>query len=321
MTQREEDPARVWLEVISIDERSKRALEMAADADQRAELEKFRRRLEESVSSLTEELGDDKVAPLYSWLDLVRQRRRLVANIGEARSAVGQARAFRASEGKLPKGEEQSVAQLAQAQGELLQWQTATPPEPPPEVVAAWEAQGGDALVERMPREAMGVGRRGDEARRVLARVKGRIPGEHPWRGSRTELIAIPVAGAMTLLFALFAVLNGSAGAGGLAGLAGLSFGVFAALLAYSFFARHEERAEVAAAIDWVWHARMYRERTKHAELEAGWLRALVDAQRALKTFDAKEATGGQLREFETQRPDLAEIVHEVARDTEPLSS
>jgi hypothetical protein len=318
MTQREEDPARVWLEVISIDERSKRALEDASDSNQRAELEKFRQRLEESVASLTEELGDEKVAPLYSWLDLVRQRRRLVAKIAEARAAVGQARAFRPSERlmKLPKSEEQSAAQLAQAQGELLQWQTANPPEPPPEVVAAWDAQGGDALIERMPREAMVVGRRGDVARQLLARAGGRAPGRHPWRGSRKELVAIPLAAGVTLLLALFAVVNGS---GELGALAGLAFTVLAALLGYGFLIRRQERVELTAAIDWVWHSRMYRERTNYAELEAGWLRALVDAQRALKTFDAKAASGGQLHEFEVERPDLAEIVHEVARDTEPL--
>lgn len=320
MTQREEDPSRVWLEVISIDERLKRAMtEHADNAENVAELEKFRARLDESMASLAEELGDEKVAPLYSWLDLVRQRRRLGAKIEEARAAVKQARALRPSTAvRSPKTEEQVVEQLTHAQGELAQWKGAMPPAPPPEVVAVWEAQGGDAQIERMDRDPMAVGRRGDEARRVLEQAKGRAPGKHPWHGSRGELIAIPVAAGATLLIALFGLAEDS---GLAAAIAGLAFGGLGALVAYSFFARQQEKAELVAAIDWVWHARMYEERTSYAELEAGWLRALLDAHRALKSFEAKAATGGQLRDFESERPDLAEIVHEVVRDTEPLTS
>jgi hypothetical protein len=118
----------------------------------------------------------------------------------------------------------------------------------------------------------------------------------------------------------LLGVLALVAGSGVLGALAGLSLGGLAALLAFSFFARQQERAELAAAVDWVWQGRMYAERTQYAELEAGWLRALLDAQRALRSFEAGAATGGQLRDFETERPDLSEIVEEVARDTEPLA-
>src|SRR5438876_4184818 len=63
MTQREEDPARVWLEVISIDERSKRALAVEQTPAHVEELTKFRQRLETSIASLTEDLGDENVAP------------------------------------------------------------------------------------------------------------------------------------------------------------------------------------------------------------------------------------------------------------------
>jgi hypothetical protein len=316
MTQREEDPARVWLEVISIDERLKRAFLDHKDVPEHlTELGKLRTRLDESMASLAEDLGDEKVAPLYAWLDLVRQKRRLTAKVEEARAAVTQARALRPPDGSKPPTSEEEVAeQLAHAQGELAQWKGATPPAPPPEIVAAWEAQGGEALLERMSRDAMAVGRRGDEARRVLEPAKGRTPGQHPWKGSRAELVSIPVAGGATLLLTLFAIASGSIGLGALAGLA---FGGLAALLAYSFFARQQERAELAAAIDWVWHSRMYEERTRYAELEAGWLRALLDAQRASRSFDLGPATGAQLRDFESERPDLSEIVLEVVRDTE----
>jgi hypothetical protein len=319
MTQREEDPSRVWLEVISIDERSKRALEGASDPGQTAELRRFRGKLEETIASLTAELGDERVAPLYSWLDLVRQRRRLAAKIDEARAAVVQARALRSTRGpRPPRTEEEATEQLAQAQGEVAQWKAAIPPAPRPEVIAVWDAEGGDALLARMSRDAMAVGRRGDEARRILEKAKGRSPGKHPWHGSKIELISIPLAGGVSLLLGLFAAVRGSMALGGVAGGA---FAALAGLLVHSFFARRQERAELVAAIDWVWHARMYEERTGFAELEAGWLRALVDSERALKSFDARPGSGGQLRDFETERPDLAAIVHEVARDTEPLTS
>jgi hypothetical protein len=315
MTQREEDPARVWLEVISIDERLKLALKATTDVVDLGELQKFRAKLDESMASLSEELGDEKVAPLYSWLDLVKQRRRLVAKVDRARAAVKQARALRSPDGtRTPKTEEQIAEQLAHAQGELAQWKAATLPEPPPEVVAVWEAHGGDALAERMPRDAMAVGRRGDAARRLLESAKGRAPGKHPWRGSKGERGSIAAAAGVTLVLGLLAVAKTS---GALGGIAGLALGVLVALLAFSFFAREQEKAETAAAIDWVWHAKMYAERTGLAELEAGWLRALGDAQKALRSFDSKPATGGQLRDFEAERPDLSPIVEEVARDTD----
>jgi hypothetical protein len=95
------------------------------------------------------------------------------------------------------------------------------------------------------------------------------------------------------------------------------SFVAFNGLLACGVIARRHEREEIDAALDWVWHARMYEERTNLAELEAGWLRALVDAHRARKAFDSKPGTGGQLREFERWRPDLVDIIKAVARDTE----
>jgi hypothetical protein len=319
MIQREEDPARVWLEVISIDERSKYALGRADDPKQINELRAFRGKLEESVASLTEELGDEKLAPLYSWLDLVRQRRRIGARIDEARAAVAQARALRSSEAaRTPKSEEGAAEQLARAQGELAQWQQATPPAPPPAVVDAWNAQGGEALVPSMPRDPMAVGRRGDAARRVLARRGGGTPGRHPWHGSKAERIGIPAAAVGALVFALRMFAGGG---GGMAALTAVCLTALGALVARSVLVRRLERAELAAAVDWVWHARMYGERTRFAELEAGWLRALVDAHRALQSFDARPGTGGQLRDFERERPDLAPIVHEVVRDTEPPPS
>jgi hypothetical protein len=319
MTQREEDPARVWLEIISIDERLKLALKDTTNAVDVAELQKFRAKLDESMASLTEELGDEKVAPLYSWLDLVRQRRLLGAKVEQARAAVKQARALRTPEAtKMPETDEEIAEQLAHAQGELAQWKVAVLPPPPPEVLAVWEAEGGDALAGRMPRDAMAVGRRGDAARRLLESAKGRTPGKHPWRGSKGERISIPTAATATLVLGLLAVTTSS---GALGGIAGLAFGGLASLLAFSFFARQQEKAETAASIDWAWHAKMYAERTGLAELEAGWLRALVDAQKALRSFDAKPATGGQLRDFEAERPDLAPIVHEVARDTDDSGS
>jgi hypothetical protein len=320
MTQREEDPARVWLEIISIDERSKRALALSHDPDELSELRKFRERLESSIAELTSDLGDENVAPLYSWLDLARQRLALLGSVERARAAVLQARAQRTPDGSsAPATDKDAAEQLGRAQGQVDQWRTATPPAPPPAVLAIWTAKGGDALAAQMNHDAMAVGKRGDEARRVLARAAGREPGKHPWARSRLELILIPVVGVAALLFAVFAASlskDSEGAARALAALATSSAVALAALLACSVIARRRERAEVDAALDWVWHARMYDERRRLAELEAGWLRALVDAHRALDRFDSKAGTGGQLREFETWRPDLVAVMQEVARDT-----
>ena len=314
MTQREEDPARVWLEVISIDERSKRALRAATDPEQYAVLRDFRTKLEESIASLTEELGDENVAPLYSWLDLVRQKRLLGTKIEQARGAVRQARALRAPDGtRTPRSEEAAGEQLLHARNVLEEWKNATPPPPPPEVLAVWEAEGGDALEERMSRNPSAVGKRGDQARRTLASLQGRTPGQHPWPRSKVERIAIPLAGGTTLCLALVSLASESSDLGG---VAAVTFVVLVALLAFSFFARQKQNTEIASALEWVWHAKMYAKRARVAELEAGWLRALVDAYKALKAFDTR-AAGDQLREFEAERPDLSSIVHEVAQETE----
>ncbi|HEY2516781.1 MAG TPA: hypothetical protein VGI39_38185 [Polyangiaceae bacterium] len=316
MTQRDEDPARVWLEVISIDERSKRALAIDSDPAHKDQLARFRERLESSIASLTEELGDDNVAPLYSWLDLVRERRKMTVRIEEAKKAVVQARAMRLPDGgKPPSSEAKAVEQQARAQWELEQWKNASPPAPTPAVAAIWQEEGGDALRARLSHDPIAVARRGDEARAYLHRVApGHDPGKHPWRGSRGERISIPVAGAAALLGGLFAALLGVSALWGVAALAAMVLG---GLVMQSLLVRRQEKAERRAALDWAWHAVLYTERIEIAELEAGWLRELVEAHRALKTFDAKAGTGGQLRDFEQSRPDLAEIVHEVARDTE----
>jgi hypothetical protein len=162
----------------------------------------------------------------------------------------------------------------------------------------------------------MAAGKRGDAGRPLLADAlaAGRPPGQHPWPRSRGELIAVPVAASGALLAALFAVARGAAGLG-LA--AALFAAAAAALVAFGVAARGREKAERRAAVDWVVHFDVYLARAEIAELEVGWLRALADAHKALRAFDAKAGTGGQLREFEAWRPDLAEMVHEVARDTD----
>jgi hypothetical protein len=317
LTQREEDPARVWLEVISIDERSKRALAGASAPDQVTELQKFRDRLETSIKSLTDDLGDENVAPLYSWLDLVRQRRRLCARIDEARIAVTQARAARASSvSGAPATEDEATEQVARAQAELEQWQKATPPAPPPDVRALWDEQGGEGLAGSMPRDPIAAARQGDEARATLANAAGRAPGVHPWVKSRAELIAVPSVGAVTVIAMLFAFTGAEwARPTAVVGTVALGF-----LVGWGVYTRTMEKTERIAAIDWVWHHAMYDQRARLADLELGWLRTLLEAERALRLFDQKAAAGGQLRDFENWRPDLADMVHEVARDTEEPS-
>lgn len=80
--QREEDPERAWLELVSVRERVADVAEGAReDPLLAADVDRFRQRLDEQIGKLTREVGDEVVAPLYSWL--------------ESRAAAGAARARR----------------------------------------------------------------------------------------------------------------------------------------------------------------------------------------------------------------------------------
>src|SRR5579883_405702 len=93
---REEDPERAWLEAVSVREKIDALAQGAAnDALLKADVERFRFKLEEQLRKLTRDVGDEVIAPLYSWVDLVRQRARLDGEVETARSRVAEARASR----------------------------------------------------------------------------------------------------------------------------------------------------------------------------------------------------------------------------------
>ena len=78
--QREEDPERAWLELVSVRERLQPVAYTAReDPLLSSDVERFRGKLEEQIAKLTRDVGDEVIAPLYSWVDLVRQRARLEA--------------------------------------------------------------------------------------------------------------------------------------------------------------------------------------------------------------------------------------------------
>src|ERR1019366_7027272 len=85
VAQREEDPERAWLELVSVRERLHDVAEGAkGDPLLLADVERFGNRLEEQIDKLTSDVGDEVVAPLYSWVDLLRQRARLGGAGGRA---------------------------------------------------------------------------------------------------------------------------------------------------------------------------------------------------------------------------------------------
>ncbi len=94
--QREEDPERAWLEAVSVRDRLETlAPDASEDAILQADVDRFRGKLEQQLKKLTRDVGDEVVAPLYSWVDLLRQRDRLELEVDTARTRVLEARASR----------------------------------------------------------------------------------------------------------------------------------------------------------------------------------------------------------------------------------
>ena len=58
-------------------------------------------------------------------------------------------------------------------------------------------------------------------------------------------------------------------------------------------------------------------QRTQALESEVGWVRALLDAFRARRTFDESKAEGAQIEDLKAWRPDLRDFVVEVAKQHE----
>jgi hypothetical protein len=65
-----------------------------------------------------------------------------------------------------------------------------------------------------------------------------------------------------------------------------------------------------------VWFHTLFPEQVASLELEVGWLRALAAALRARRAFDDHKGEGGQLAELARWRPDLTEVVVDVAKSS-----
>jgi hypothetical protein len=315
--QREEDPERAWLELVSVRER----VGEVADASREdpllaADVDRFRQRLDEQIAKLTREVGDEVIAPLYSWLDLLRQRVRLERDVESARTRVAEARASRgAVTVPSPSSEAEVSVALATGEKDLAWWKAEAPPLPSPESMSVWQELGGDALRGMLPADPHAVRAGGLAARSVLDRIGRRMPGAVSYVGSKAELVLLPVAGASALLISMFALALTSVRSA-LGVLSAAAWVAFAAVLALSVYARQRADRERRAALDAVWHHVLFTEQAVAVELEVGWLRALHAALKACRTFDEHKGEGGQLEELGKWRPDLEPVVQDVAKTT-----
>jgi hypothetical protein len=315
--QSEEDPERAWLELVSLRERLGSVTARAkGDPLLLADVERFRSRLDEQIRKLTHDVGDDVIAPLYSWLDLCRQRGRLDSDVESARAHVVQARASRgASSGTELASDEETDLALVVAEKELAWWSAETPAPPPQHALAVWLESGGDALRPTLPVDPYQVSAQGRKARALVDAVQGRALGAVPYVGSKLELIVVPSIGAFALLASMFTLASADARSV-LGALAVLGWTGFAATLGFSAFVRQRACTERRAAIAVVWHHVLFFEQVSSLELEVGWLRALAAAMRARGAFDAHKGEGGQLAELARWRPDLEPVVTELAKSS-----
>jgi hypothetical protein len=315
--QREEDPERAWLEAVSVRERLEALVESTNDdAILLADVDRFRGKLEHALKKLTRDVGDEVVAPLYSWVDLLRQRDRLEAEVETARSRVAEARASRGAPVSPPLATlDDAVAALEARESEVAVWRQDPLPPPPPQALAVWAEAGGDALRSSMPSDPQVVRARGVAAWPTVQAVAARPADAASYAGSHLELALLPAIGAAALLSSMFAFSRQGTHMA-LSALAVIACGSFGAALMASVQARRRLAAERGAALDVVWFHTMFPEQVASLELEAGWLRALAAAFRARRAFDEHKGEGGQLAELARWRPDLAEVVVDVAKSS-----
>jgi hypothetical protein len=315
--QREEDPERAWLELVSVRERLDGVVEAArGDELLLKDVQRFRGKLEEQLSKLTRDVGDDVVAPLYSWVDLLRQRARLEDDVQVARVRVAEARAARGAMAvEPPASEGDATAAFESAEHDLRWWRVELPPPPPLYAHGLWEASGADALRPALSLDPQVVRARGIDGRRILSAGVGRFGG---YAGSKLELVLLPSIAAAALLVSMFAFASAGMHAP-LGAVAVLAWSGFGAAVTASVFTRRRVEMERRAAIDVVWHHLHFTEQVAALDLEAGWLRTLAAALRARRVFDAHEFEGGQLAELAAWRPDLEPIVVDVAKSNATL--
>jgi hypothetical protein len=327
LAQREEDPARTWLELVSVRESAKKLAELAKDdAPLLEEIERFRAKLEAEIFALTQEVGDEVLAPLYVWLDLIRRRNKLDRDILVSRQHVKEARASRIDTTRAPRTLDESSQQLEEATKVLDAWRATAPPEPSERAREVWNLGGWSMRTGELPQDVNDVRIRAETAQALLAWTPARWPlGKPPFIHTRSEVTAIAVAGVAVLvsmpLTAVGVASGGGVGAAVLAVVAALAWALLAAVVAASLWLRGRARKELDAAVAVVWRAEIHVQREKALESEVGWIRALRDGFRARRTFDESKAEGKQIEDLKVWRPDLRDFVVEVAKQhDDPLA-
>lgn len=320
MAQREEDPARVWLELTSIRETATKLPDMAADdALLKADIERFRAKLEAEIFTLHQEVGDEVLAPLYVWVDLIRRRNRLDRAILTARESVKASRAARRDPARAPRTQEEAAAALDEGMKKLEWWQASVPPRPSEAEIAIWESGRFADRRESLPQDPTDVARRGSEARAKLGVVApGRLLARSDYASSRAEALIVPSVAAFALtatILATYALTRPDAGGGGIAlgTLAFLGWLALAGATAVSILARRRVQGEIDAAAATSWHWTLFCEQSAAMEIEVGWLRALHEAFRARAAFDEAKWEGKQIEDLKKWRADLRDFVVEVA--------
>jgi hypothetical protein len=320
--QREEDPERAWLEAVSVREKLVN-LEQGMHRDPLlvADVDRFRAKLDEQVTQLTREMGDDLLAPLYSWMDLLTQRSKLEREVDTARGRVAEVRGARGvAPEPIPSNEDAAAGALQAVEEQLRWWKSHTPPAPPPNALVLWTQSGGDALRPSMPSDPAVAGADAREVRAVVTAAGTRALGAVSYAGSKLEMALDPALGALAVLLVVYAhALHGESRARN--AMAIVAVLLFFGALAASALSRRRSAAERRAGLAWVWHHTLFAEQASALELEAGWLRALVAALRARRAFDAHKGEGGQLRELARWRPDLEPFVAEAAKSRVPRSA
>jgi hypothetical protein len=320
LAQREEDPARVWLELVSVRENVSKLPPLAQDDPLLSQdIERFRAKLEAEIFALTQEVGDDILAPLWVWVDLMRRRNKLDRDVLVARQSVKEARAARSDTKRAPRSLEETEQQVEVAQKELEWWHASCVPEPPAAEMDVWRAGGWNERRDALQRDPRVVLERGNAARARLDARRARTPplGVEPRPAGLPPVVWIAATGGAALLVTIAAVTSSIAQkrvapvSVVLAVLMGGVFGVVLVLLLRArTIARHDREAAVAAA----WRFVLFEEGTRAMESEVGWLRALALAFKARRTFDESKAEGKQIEDLKKWRPDLRDFVVEVAK-------
>jgi len=320
LSQREEDPARVWLELMSLRESASKLPGLVdGDAALASDVERFRAKLEAEIVTLTEEVDDEVLAPLYSWVDLLRRRNRIDREIVTARGNVKASRAARSDETRAPRTEGEAATQLAIATDELESWKKFSSAELPASAALVWRDGGWDSRHAELSTDPAEVRSRGAEGLAVVEAVPPtRGVGSPAFPRSRRDVVVGFATAGAALLFAILGIVFDSGALDALAVLAWLATG---AAVALSFVARARAAAEARAAVAAVWAKTFAARQVVALESEVGWLDALRDAFRARRVFDEAKSEGRQIDDLRAWRPDLRDFVVEVARQGDAASS